>query len=121
MHEFSVARSLLMQVNEIAAANGGGTIKEVLIRCGPLAGIEPLLLNEAFYKIRDQYACNLARLRIDEEPLMADCRSCGNAFSPNQFRFICPVCGSGDTVATSGDQIMIDNIVLDQPIEEHVL
>lgn len=121
MHEFSVARSLLMQVNKIAAASGGGTIKEVRVRCGPLAGIEPLLLNEAFYKIRDQYHCGVACLRIDEEPLMAECRSCGNAFSPCQFRFICPICGSGDTIATRGDQIMIDSIVLDQPIEEHVL
>lgn len=120
MHEFSMARALLMQVNKIAAANGGGQIKEVRIRCGPLAGIEPLLLEEAFYKMRYQYHCDQTRLWIDEERLMADCRSCGSSFSPDQFRFICPICGSGDTTITRGDQIMIESIVLDQPIEEHV-
>jgi len=120
MHEFSIARSLLIQVNEIAAANGGGKIKEVLVRCGPLAGIEPLLLNEAFATIQGQYSCEQTQLRIKEVPLMADCRDCGESFSPKQFRFVCPLCGSGDTIVTSGEQIMIDSIVLDQPIEENV-
>lgn len=120
MHEFSVARSLLTQINQIAAEYGGGTIQEVVVRCGPLAGIEPMLLAEAFDLLRVASECPKARLRIEQEPLEVDCRGCGTLFSPHQFQFVCPNCGSGDTVISKGDRLMIDYITLDQPLQEHV-
>jgi len=120
MHEFFVARSLLTQIKQIAAENGGGVIQEVVVRCGPLAGVEPILLVEAFDALRVQYECPQSRLRIDQEPLVVECRGCGGSFTPDQFRFVCPICGSGDTVICQGDRLMIDHITLDQPVQEHV-
>ena len=52
MHEASLVASLLRQVDELAAQNGGGRVDQVRIEVGPLAGVEPLLMREAFERLR---------------------------------------------------------------------
>jgi hydrogenase nickel incorporation protein HypA/HybF len=120
MHEYSMVRSLLGQVVKIAAENGGGVVKEIRVRCGPLAGVEPLLMKMAFESLRGQWGMDDAELRIVEEPLVADCRGCGDRFEPVKFRFVCPHCGSTDTLVVCGDRTIIESLELDQPMTEQV-
>lgn len=120
MHEFSMVRSLLGQVLGIAAENGGGAVKEIRVRCGPLAGVEPLLMMTAFESLRGQWGMDDAELRIVEEPLVADCRGCGDRFEPVKFRFVCPHCGSPDTLVVCGDRTIIESVELDQRSNEGV-
>ena len=45
MHEMSLVRSLLAcRSGQVAAANGGGTMRTVRVQVGPLSGVEPALL-----------------------------------------------------------------------------
>ena len=48
MHEASLARALLNQVAQIARDRQGQAVLEVIVQVGPLSGVEPLLLVEAF-------------------------------------------------------------------------
>lgn len=113
MHEFSLTRSLLTQVAEIVRGEGGGTVREIRIRCGPLSGVEPLLMREAFEILRREGPMADAKLRIIEEGLSARCDGCGGAFEPERFCFVCPHCGSHQTTAVSGDSVVIESVVVD--------
>jgi len=120
MHEFSMVRSLLGQVAKIATESGGGVVKEIRVRCGPLAGVEPLLMMTAFESLRGQWHMDDAELRIEEEPLVAECPGCGDSFEPVKFRFVCPHCGSTDTIVVCGDRTIIESVELDQRMTEEV-
>ncbi len=112
MHEFALVRSLLSQVAQIVEADGGGSVQEIRVRCGPLAGVEPTLMREAFALLRRDSAFVEAELVIREEPLRARCRRCDQTFEPQRFRFRCPHCGSVDTITESGDAVMIESVVV---------
>ncbi len=113
MHEFSLTRSLCAQVAEIVRADGGGTVREIRVRCGPLSGVEPLLMREAFAILRREGPMAEAELRIIEEGLSARCDGCGRTFEPENFCFVCPHCGSPKTTAVSGDAVVIESVVVD--------
>jgi hydrogenase nickel incorporation protein HypA/HybF len=115
MHESSLVRSLLAQVDELSTLNGSGFVREVHVEIGPLSGVESTLLSAAFDRIRgDWAACAGARLCIDEVPLEARCSACGNTFHPAKFDFHCAVCGNGDTEIVRGDGVLLQSIVLDE-------
>ena len=92
MHEFSLVRSLLEQVERIVTEQGGRAAVEVRVEIGPLSGVEPLLVKEAFSQLSVD-----TTLIIDEVPLMASCHSCAREFELKEFRFACPHCSSRET------------------------
>jgi len=113
MHEFSLARSILVQADQLAAAHGGSEVLEISVRCGSFAGVDPWQLEEAFGLIcGGSRTCARAKLRVTTEVLEASCRGCGAKFTPAKFSFICLHCGSHDTVTTAGEEIILENIVL---------
>jgi hydrogenase nickel incorporation protein HypA/HybF len=112
MHEFALVRSLLAQVSQIVEADGGGPVQQVRVRCGPLAGVEPTLMQEAFTLLRSGSSFAEAELLVIEEPLLARCRQCDYEFEPQRFRFHCPRCRSPDTITESGDAVMIESVVV---------
>jgi hydrogenase nickel incorporation protein HypA/HybF len=113
MHEMSLVRSLLAQVEELVASNGGGTLRRVRVQVGPLSGVEPALMASAWDQLFSSEANGAATLEIEHVPLVARCRPCDRAFRPVRFRFRCPVCGGGETDVVSGDGVILHSIVLD--------
>jgi hydrogenase nickel incorporation protein HypA/HybF len=114
MHEFSLVRSLLQQVRQLAADHGGGAVRHVRLQLGPLSGFEPALLLSAWQQSRDDGGLSRAELEIESVPLEAVCQNCSGTFQPLQFRFVCPVCGSGDTNVVRGDGVVLESIVLEE-------
>ena len=112
MHEFSLLRSILAQVADIAASHSPGPIREIRIRCGELAGVEPSLLDEAFRMLAPGSPWESTRLSITLEPLSARCDGCGETCHPDRFRFVCPHCGSRQLREIAGDQVIIESILL---------
>ncbi len=115
MHEFSLVRALLVQVEEILAGQGGGVVHEIHLECGPLSGVEPSLLISAFEQLRPPGPLGYSSLVIEPVRLKAACRACGEAFEPRQFIFRCPNCGSDDTEVIGGDSVILNNIVITEP------
>jgi len=48
MHELSVCLSLLQQLETIAAERNASAVERVFLKIGPLSGIEPQLLRQAY-------------------------------------------------------------------------
>jgi hydrogenase nickel incorporation protein HypA/HybF len=117
MHERSLVRSLIQQVRQIAADNGGGPVRKIFVQIGPLGGVEPELVLTAWEELRHDASDDDAMLAetllaIEQVPLVARCRNCEITFEPTNFRFRCPACGSVRTETISGDGVMLDRIEL---------
>jgi hydrogenase nickel incorporation protein HypA/HybF len=72
------------------------------------------LLYSAWEHARDEAALEEAILEVEEVPLEAACRGCGDVFQPVRFSFRCPTCGSTQTDVVRGDGVILDSMVLDE-------
>jgi len=113
MHEMSLVKSLIAQVDKLVASNGGGTLRRVRVQVGPLSGVEPALMKSAWEQWCAAAGRRGATLEIEQVPLVARCRTCNRAFHPVRFRFRCPACGGTQTETVSGDGVILHSIALD--------
>lgn len=107
MHEVSLVRSLLEQVDRIVTEQGGRAAVEVRVEIGPLSGVEPLLVKEAFALLAGD-----TTLIIDEVPLTARCQSCNAEFEIKNFRFVCPHCDGRETSVVRGDAFRLMSVTV---------
>ncbi|GAB4289989.1 MAG: hydrogenase maturation nickel metallochaperone HypA [Thiohalomonadaceae bacterium] len=112
MHELSVCQALLLQVEQVARDNQAQRVDKVVLRIGPLSGVEPRLLQEAFPIARAGTVAAGAELVIEELPLTVRCQNCGaeTAAAPN--RLICGACGDWHTQLISGDELLLASVEL---------
>ncbi|MFN0051299.1 MAG: hydrogenase maturation nickel metallochaperone HypA [Planctomycetales bacterium] len=111
MHETSLVESLLQQVAQLQRAHGGAPVEAVHVEIGPLAGVEPLLVQSAFAQLAVRHAIPDARLEVAQTPLVARCSCCGE-FEVVGFRFRCPQCGSAEVPVVRGDAFRLMSITL---------
>lgn len=110
MHEASLVKALLRQVSQVAADHGVSCVDEIRVQIGPLAGVEPLLLQSAFERIAPQTVAAAARLLIQEVPLEGCCQACSREFEVLGFRFVCPGCQSGSVLVIRGDALVLESV-----------
>jgi hydrogenase nickel incorporation protein HypA/HybF len=111
MHERSLVASLLRQVESLCAEQGGQAIEEVRIEIGPLAGVEPLLVQGAFVEMASLSHLAGANLIIDNIPLTAHCRSCG-VVDVSLSQIACSCCGSADVRIVAGDEVRLKSVTI---------
>ena len=116
MHEHSLVRALLAQVERLADAEGAGEVEEIRVKVGPLSGVEPLLIETAFEILAPRTSVDKARLVIEEIPLMAQCADCGHEFQVPHFRFRCPVCDCRKVDVTAGDGFVLESFTVRQGV-----
>lgn len=114
MHEASLVRSLLRQVSELLVEHGGDSVVSIRIEMGPLSGVERSLVEIAFADQVDSTPCRGAELQVEEVPLSAVCRDCGNEFDIERFRFVCPACESARVQVTGGEDFRLLDIEIRQ-------
>lgn len=112
MHEDSLVRSLLRQIDELVADHGGGRVVGVCVEAGPLSGIEPTLFAEAFYRRREGHGAAEAELQIESVGLSCRCRVCARDYIVEELRFVCPHCGGDAVDVIAGDAVVLKSIVL---------
>lgn len=110
MHELSVCRGLLDQVSEIARQHGREQVRRIVLRIGPLSGVEPSLLRQAFTIARDNTIAAAAELHIEEAPLTVFCPQCDALLPVHLPSLACPECGSEDTRLRSGDELLLVSV-----------
>jgi hydrogenase nickel incorporation protein HypA/HybF len=116
MHEASLVRSLLEQVEQLLREHGGAAVEQITVQVGPLSGVEPLLVLEAFQRLAPDWpAAAAAALEIEEVALEAECGDCGAGFEIHSFRFQCPVCGSQAVRVIRGDEFRLLSIGIAAP------
>lgn len=114
MHELSLVRSLIRQVETIVANDGGGTPSEVHVSMGPLSGVEPMLVSSAFDQLAPSSRLAGAKLKIDYTPLQAICTQCGESFVVESFCFRCSQCQSPNVRITGGDEFRLLSVSIEE-------
>ena len=126
MHEISLVQSLLRQVREIAATHEAGRVLEIRVETGPLSGVEPVLLREAYQRLQSASLTDEPRpaldlsdtlLSIEEVPLSASCNHCSVEFQIAHFEFICPACGAASLRIIRGDTFRLLAVTLADAVE----
>ncbi|WP_436714422.1 hydrogenase maturation nickel metallochaperone HypA [Roseiconus lacunae] len=122
MHERSLVRSLLRQVDQIAAEHDEADVAEVTVEVGPLSGVEVDLVKIAFEEqcgvvdlAKDpegeesltRSTTESTRLKVLEVPLTVRCTQCHAESDLSSFIFRCESCGSGEVQVISGDELRL--------------
>lgn len=120
MHEYSIVRSLLKQALDIVTPISADRLRKLTICVGPLSGVEPLLLAEAFKVLKYDFEASSCELEIDNCSLMADCSLCGYRFEIVDFDFRCPQCASSRLEVTQGDRIVLRKIQIEDSVTDEL-
>ncbi len=112
MHELSVCLALMSQVNRIAADHRARRVEKIVLQIGPLAGIEPALLSNAFPLAAAGTVAEDAELVIDHSPVRVKCTVCGIESEASANRLLCGSCGDFRTRVVSGEEMTLVSLEL---------
>lgn len=118
MHETSLVRGLLRQVQAVADEHPHGRVRSIRVRIGEFAGVEPELVASAYSLLAAETPLRHAELIVERTPLQAACRGCDAAFQVRGFKFQCPACGGGDLSILGGEECLLDSITMEEPAHE---
>lgn len=117
MHELSVAQHLVELVEHELRDAGPVNVTNVLLRVGPLSGVEPAALRFAYGAATVGTMLAGSTLTIDEVSLAVFCEACGaerEVASVQRLR--CPVCDAPTPTVVRGRELEIVNVeVIDRP------
>jgi hydrogenase nickel incorporation protein HypA/HybF len=111
MHEESLIRSLLRQVDALAEQHEALNVEQIDVEVGPLSGVESLLLKDAFGRLQGaSNYCGRSRLVVADVPLQAICLTCQREFVMRDFQFVCKVCGASSLKILRGDTLLLRDV-----------
>ncbi|MCU7923639.1 MAG: hydrogenase maturation nickel metallochaperone HypA [Candidatus Thiodiazotropha sp. (ex Dulcina madagascariensis)] len=110
MHELSVCLAMLNQVSDIAERERAANVTRIVIRVGPLSGVVPELLQQAFTIARAGTIAEQAELLTEEQPVRVQCLRCGSECEARTNRLMCCECGDFRTRLISGDELLLASV-----------
>lgn len=113
MHEFSICRSLLGQVEALGVEHGARRVTSVKVAVGPLCGVEPGLLERAYLLARCGTVADIAPLIVETLPIVVECRTCGRESAAAANRLICAHCGDYRVEVVSGDELILLSVEME--------
>ncbi len=113
MHELSLVKALCAQVLIAAAPVVAQKIRRMKIAIGPLAGVDPALVQSAVEQVRTDYGLTQCELQIEQVSLQALCRECQLSFTIEDFVFRCEKCGSSKVQVTQGDEFQLLSVTVE--------
>lgn len=114
MHELAVCQALIDQVQAIAVENGASRVAVVHVQLGPLSGVEPDLLQQAYPLVCAGTTAEDSELRIALIPIRVRCRVCGAESDAAPNRLVCGRCSAWQTELISGDEMLLASIELER-------
>jgi hydrogenase nickel incorporation protein HypA/HybF len=112
VHELSICQALIEQVEAVARKEGALQVVLVRIGIGPLSGVEPQLLQQAFQLARAGSIAATASLLIDHLPVRVSCLECGQETEAEVTNLACAHCGDWHTRLVSGDEMLLTQVEL---------
>jgi len=112
MHELAVCQALMTEVQRLSLAF---PVTRVVLRIGPLSGVEPRQLQRAFEIARAGTVAEHAQLCIEPTPVRIHCLACDEAADVSVNRLVCPRCGGFRTRLLSGDELVLHSVDIDRP------
>jgi hydrogenase nickel incorporation protein HypA/HybF len=118
MHELSICQGLLEQVASVARQNQATGVKRIRLQVGPLSGVEPQLLEQAFPLASAGSIAEHAELLIETLAVRVHCNTCGAETDATANRLLCAACGDWHTKLISGDELMLVSVELTTPARQ---
>ncbi len=115
MHELSICQALLDQVEGIAREHGATRVERIVLKVGPLSGVEPALLRNAYPLAAAGTVAEQAELVIEPAAVRVRCSDCGAESDAAPNRLLCASCGGWKTRLISGDELLLANLELTIP------
>ena len=110
MHELSVCNALIEQVQAVASDHNAVQVHKIVLRIGPLSGIEAKLLKHAYPLAAAGTIAENASLVIESLPVKVKCSQCGAESDVQANRLLCSACGDFRTNLISGDEMLLASV-----------
>lgn len=114
MHELAVCQALMEQVEQIADRERARRVLALVLKIGPLSGVEADLLADAFPIAAAGSRAEGAELRIERLPVRVHCHRCGADSDATPNRLVCGTCGDYRTQLISGDEMLLASVELER-------
>lgn len=115
MHELSIATAV---VNTALKHAQGRKVSSVTVRAGRLRQVVPESLRFYFEIVARDTECERARLELIETQARLRCEQCGHEWEPEWPMFRCPECAAADVAVTSGEELEVQYIEVEEVEEE---
>jgi hydrogenase nickel incorporation protein HypA/HybF len=112
MHELAICQALMDQIDQIALQQQAAGVTKIILRIGPLSGVEPQLLKHAFPLASAGSLAQNSILEIREQAIEVECSKCGQRSHAAPNRLICAACGDWKTRLLSGDEMLLESVEL---------
>ena len=112
MHEHSLVRALLDQVEELRRKHAAVRVKTVAVAVGEFSGVELDLLKSAFAELAPTVWSYPVDLELTPVSLTILCHRCKKRSKLLGYQFICPECGSPTVSIDQGDGLVLDHVQL---------
>jgi hydrogenase nickel incorporation protein HypA/HybF len=110
MHELAVCQALLTQVQRVADQTRAGPVRRIVLKVGPLSGVEPQLLRRAFDVARLGGIAAESELSIEPAPVRVRCLECDAETDATANRLLCARCGAWHTQLLSGEELVLQRL-----------
>jgi hydrogenase nickel incorporation protein HypA/HybF len=114
VHELAVCQGMLRQVMDITRREQARTVTRILVQVGPLSGVEPRLLAQAFPISSAGTPAAGAVLELESLPVRVRCEQCGAESDASPNRLLCGACGDYHTRLLSGDELLLVSVELER-------
>jgi hydrogenase nickel incorporation protein HypA/HybF len=113
MHELSVCLSLMQQVESIARERDARKVIRITLNIGPLSGVEPDLLRNAYPLAAAGTVAEDAELIMEVADIVVRCSQCDGETTVTPNKLVCGSCGDFRTRVISGDELTLMRVELD--------
>ena len=112
MHELAVCQALIDQVDRIALQQGASRAAKIILQIGPLSGVEPQLLKQAFPLASAGSLAEHSTLEIRAQAIEVECTKCSRRTIVKPNKLVCGACGEWRTRLISGDEMLLESVEL---------
>lgn len=113
MHELSVCLSLMQQIESIAVERDARKVVKITLSIGPLSGVEPALLRNAYPLAAAGTIAADAELVMETPDIKVRCSQCDSETTVMPNKLLCGSCGDFRTRIISGDELVLMRVELD--------
>lgn len=115
MHEVSLVRSIIGTLEAEYGPAGLAQVRDIYLRVGQLANVEPLLLQSAFGAVQ-QADPRYERLRLHVEllPILVRCADCDHVSTIRDYRFRCARCDVPTKNIIQGTELLIHRVAFEE-------
>ncbi len=110
MHEASIAIEIIKAAESAVADRPGFRASRIVLRAGPLSGVDPASLRFAFEILaKEAPVVSGAELEIRDAQVSTSCRACGSGPFEG-FRESCPSCRSPFLTVQGADDLVLETL-----------